>query len=569
MLERASGPPQQQSPPLTFNLVDEPWLPCLLLDGTARALSLRDLLHQAHQVQDLVLDTATQYPPIVRMMLAVIHRAVGQGANPGPRSRDEWGALWELGKLPADRIDQYLDQVRHRFDLFHPQTPFGQVAGLRSASGDTKTISLVIPYLAAGNNTPLFCSVRDDQPPALTPAEAARWLLHAHAWDTAAIKTAAAGDPKAKAGKTTGNPTGPLGQMGVLIPTGQTLWHTLLFNLMILKNEISGSGDQPSWERPAADATWRERTPAGLLDLYTWLSRRVRLVVAPAADGPRIQRIIVCAGDRLRSEDLFQTEPQTAWRRSKTQPAKLGREVYMPVTHRPGRQLWRGLGTILPHQQATEPSGSERKPASVLVQLRGLADGEFAEQLRGHPLLLRAVGMSYGNQNAVIEETYLDDLPLPVAVLRADQNWESVALDGVRDAETAARHLGHLATNLAKAAGCRDDRVLGSRRDNAQMILYATLDQLFRRWLAGLGAHAPQRTARVSQQQARDEWRSDVRARTFQIADNLLLGVPPTAIRGRRVRINRDRSEWISAALAEFWFRKALNNDLPRPDQEI
>ncbi len=554
-----SGTTPQSSSELAFNLVDEPWLPCLLVDGTAKPLSLRQALIRAHEIQDLALDVATQYPPILRLMLAVVHRAVGQWPHPGPRSSQEWISLWEPGRLPVDSINRYLDTVRDRFDLFHPQKPFGQVAGLRSGNGETKTIALAIPFLAAGNNAPIFSAVRDHEPPSLTPAEAARWLLHAHAWDTAAIKTAAVGDPKAKAGKTTGNPTGPLGQLGVLIPTGPTLWHTLMYNLMILNGTNSGSGDMPSWERPPVDPSWRERTLAGLLDLYTWLGRRVRLVADITPDGPRVRRLVLCAGDRLRTPDLWQIEPHTAWRRSSVQEKKLGRTVFMPITHRPQRQLWRGLGTILAHQSVTDTTHEEFKPPEVLVQLRFLAKGPLAGRL----LLLRAFGIVYGAKSATIDDTYVDDLPLPIAVLHSTgDRWEHVALNGVRDAEATARHLGTLAVDLAKAAGCKDDRVLKGRRDDARMSLYATLDQQFRRWLAGLGGDRPP-------QEASEQWGSTIRARTYQIADRLLLQVPPSAIRGRLVRSGRDRTEWIDAALAERRFRRDLDTALPRPSAEV
>ncbi|GLZ09188.1 CRISPR-associated protein CasA/Cse1 [Actinomadura sp. NBRC 104412] len=563
MPKTSPGTHPQPSSASTFDLIDDPWLPCLLVDGTATSLSMRQLLLRAHHVQDLVPDAATQYPPILRMLLAVVHRAVGQGPHPGPRSKEEWTSLWGQRRLPADRISRYLDEVRHRFDLFHPRTPFGQVAGLRSSRDETKTIALTIPFMAAGNNAPLFSAVRDHEPPSLTPAEAARWLLHAHAWDTAAIKTAAVGDPKANAGKTTGNPTGPLGQLGVLIPTGPTLWHTLMYNLKILNADISGSGDLPSWERPCVDATWRERTPAGLLDLYTWLGRRIRLVAETTPEGPRVRRVVLCAGDRLRIPDLWQVrqpvEPHTAWRRSTTLEKKLGRTVYMPIVHQPGRQLWRGLGAILAHQAVTDTTPPQHyTPPGILAQLRELAGGPLAQEL----LLLRAIGMTYGNKNATIEETYVDDLPLPVAVLRlTDHFWETAALNAVRDAENAARDLGQLAVDLAKAAGCKDDRVLNGRRDNARMRLYATLDQRFRRWIAALGGDA-------SPRQALDQWRSTVRTRTYQIADELLLRVPPAAIRGRPVHSGRDRTEWLDSALAERCFRNALDADLPQPPKE-
>jgi len=114
----------------------------------------------------------------------------------------------------------YLDRHAERFDLFHPDFPFAQVAGLHTVKDETKPVSLLLPAVATGNNVPLFSARTEADPPALTPAEAARALLAAQCWDTAAIKSGAAGDPQVKYGKTTGNPTGPLGQLGVVVPWG-------------------------------------------------------------------------------------------------------------------------------------------------------------------------------------------------------------------------------------------------------------------------------------------------------------------------------------------------------------
>lgn len=544
----------------TFNLADEPWLPCLRADGALVTLSLRDLLLQAHQIQDLVPDSPTQYPPLLRLILAVVHRAVGTDDHPGPRTEEEWRALWKMDRLPADRITRYLDRFRDRFDLFHDETPFAQAAGLRARSGETKTIGLLIPYVAAGNNVPLFSAARDADPPPLSPAEAARWLVHAHAWDTAAIKTGAEDDPQVKNGKTTGNPTGPLGQLGVLIPTGPTLRHTLLCNLRILTSQISGSGDAPLWERPPLGPQWRERTPAGLLDLYTWPSRRIRLIPEPADDGVRVRRVVLCAGDRLRLHELYGIEPHCAWRRSRPQEKKLGRGVvYMPVTHRPGRQLWRGLGPVLAREALTGIDGPNSKVPAMLEQLADHAD--TLEELAGVPLRLRGIGMTYGNQSAIIDETYSDVLPLPVALLGAQESvWEPVVLDAVRAAEAVARHLAALASNLAKAAGCDDDRLLDARRDQASTRLYADLDHPFRQWLARIDDLTPRA--------ARDEWRDTVRKSALQIADDLIGRVSPRAVRGRTVETSPNKTPRLTSALAEIWFRAALKKELPPDNPE-
>jgi CRISPR system Cascade subunit CasA len=185
---------------------------------------------------------------------------------------------WQRGEFAREPFDAYLDERAARFDLFHPARPFAQVAGLRTAKDETKPVSLLVPRLAAGNNVPIFSARTESDPPALTPAQAARALLAAHCWDTAAIKSGAFDDPAAKAGKTTGNPTGPLGQLGVIVPVGATLFHTLLLNLPILPQGLEPK-DRPQWQAddPATSA-WSARSAAGLLDPLTWQARRIRLV---------------------------------------------------------------------------------------------------------------------------------------------------------------------------------------------------------------------------------------------------------------------------------------------------
>jgi CRISPR system Cascade subunit CasA len=536
----------------TFNLVDESWLPCLMADGSSRELGLRDVLLEAHLVRELSLDVSTQFPPVLRLLLAIVHRAVRQqGTSGGPRHKKDWKHLRDLAALPREPISRYLDEYSDRFQLFHPGAPFMQVAGLKTASGEAKTIAQLIPFTAKGNNAPLFSAARDADPPSLTCGEAARWLLHVHAWDTAAIKTGAVGDTHVKGGKTTGNPTGPLGQLGVLIPVGRTLWHTLLFNLLVLDDELSAADDRPAWEAGPLTAQWQERHPRGVLDLYTWPGRRVRLLPEQTPRGVRVRHAVVAAGDRIADiTTLIRVEPHTAWRRSEPQEKKLKRpRVYMPLRHQPGRELWRGLGPMLAQARADRP-GAEDASRGPLV-LQQLADR--ADMLQGEPGRLFATGITYGNQAAVIEETYTDMMPLPMAVLagRAD-GWEAAALDAVRAAENAAAALAALAANLARAAGCDDKRLLTGRRLAARTRLYAELDGRFRKWLASLG-ETPDGPV-----EALSRWRREVRKQAVQVAGQLIDAAPAEAVRGRQVQLRRERSEVVNAARAEIWFNWAL-----------
>jgi CRISPR system Cascade subunit CasA len=521
--------------PHSFNLIDEPWLPCLDRRGQQVTCSLRTVLRRAHELRDLVVDTPTQYPPIIRLLLSILHRAAA-----GPVTEEMWTQLWNEGRFP-DVLDEYLDRVAERFDLFHPAMPFMQVAGLTAQNGETKTVAQLIPYLASGNNVPLFSAARDDQPPALTPAEAARWLLHAHAWDTAAIKTGATGDPKARGGKTTGNPPGYLGELGVVVPVGKTLFETLELNLV-----RGGYGDEdlPPWERDPDGPEWTERPPRGRVDLYTWQSRRIRLIPELTADGVRVRRCVVTAGDRVVLHLVDQIETHSAFRRSenKEKQLKLAR-VYLPHVHDPAKKLWRGLGAILADTRADDG----RMRPLVLTQL---GEPLWLDLLREAPVRLRGVGISYGNQRAVVDEVYDDEIPLPVLLLAEQgREWYDAVLRGVALVEEAARAVGRLAANLARAAGSRDQA--GGYDQRARERFYATLDLPFRRWLEHL------RRPDGSPEELLSSWADQVKRYADELADDLLRAAPPVAVAGRPDPQGKN-GEWLSSAIAEKYYRHAV-----------
>lgn len=551
----------------SFDLADEPWLPCLLGSGARAELSVREVLCQAHGIRDLALDQATQYPPVLRMLLAVLHRALrdpGSGIRRDfPLDDDEWEQLHEAGKFPSALVDDYLDRrAAGKFDLFSPEAPFMQAAGLAPASGETKTVALLIPHVASGHNVPLFSGERDQAPPVLSPAEAARWLLHAHAWDTAAIKTGAAGDPSAKLGKTTGNPTGPLGRLGVLIPCGKTLWHTLMFSLLSLHGDVlSPAADLPAWERDPMTAEWSERPADGLLDLYTWPARRIRLVPEQDSGQTVVRQVVLCAGDRVGPGSADRLEPHSAFRPNKqgtgkanansTQKAQPAR---LPVIHQPDRRLWRGLGSILPAASGQADPVSY-KQALVLQQLGGEARGEL---LQDTVIRLRAFGITYGNKSAVIDSVYTDELPLPVALLRVrDRLREQAALQAVRAADDAARCLGGLAADISRASGCSDEDLLRATGSKARSELYAQLDTEFPGWITRLPSLTPE--------DALAAWHSAVRRHAGVIARGITGSAPPSATVGRWVRQpgqGDGQKVWLTAAVAEFRYLSGLRRAL-------
>lgn len=342
-----------------FDLTAQPWVP-VTGRGVRTEVSVRRALLEAHEIDGLAVEDPLQAVAVFRQVLlpAVLH------AFGAPRDVDEWSDRHRAGRFDPAVLTAYLDEHAPRFDLLDRVQPFAQVAGLQAASGGTKPVSLLIPQLASGNNVPLFSARTEDDPPALTLAEAARAVLSAQCWDTAAIKTGALGDPQMRTGKTTGNPTGPLGQLGIVMPLGATLFETVMLSVPVMPQGLRPK-DRPQWAGDVLDQTWQRRSPEGLLDLLTWQSRRIRLV-ADASDNEgggvvRISRVVLCAGDRLETLP-HDVEPHTAWKQ--VDKPKAGDPPQRPDRHQPGKSAWRGLAALV----ATKNPTSDRKTASAAVK---------------------------------------------------------------------------------------------------------------------------------------------------------------------------------------------------------
>jgi len=92
-----------------FNLVDQPWIPCLLRDGgKPQERSLRDTLTGAHEIRELSDASPLVTVSLHRLLLAILHR------NFGPASFSEWKELWQHGQWDSDKLNQYFDEWKHR-----------------------------------------------------------------------------------------------------------------------------------------------------------------------------------------------------------------------------------------------------------------------------------------------------------------------------------------------------------------------------------------------------------------------------------------------------------------------
>ncbi len=528
----------------TFDLTSEPWLPVQWRDGTVSDLSLMGVLERADEAITLVGEVSTQVFALTRMLLAVLHRSIG-----GPATREDWETLYQEG-IPLTSVRAYLDRHRERFDLFHPETPYMQVAGLRTAKGESGGLERLVADVPANQQMFTTRSFRDLR--LISAAEAARWVVHAHSFDASGIKSGAVGDNHARNGK--GYPIGPgwSGQIGGVFVEGPTLRDTLLLNLMPLdtpgfvRTRAEFDSDLPPWERDLGVAG-EDRGPAGPVDVYTWQSRRLRLI----GDRTGVRGVVLCNGDRATVRNQQRHEPHTSWRRSEAQEKKLGKAlVYMARTHDPSRTLWRGLPSLLPERTggAQGSTGASTLAPAIVQWVADLDDTLGSAVLRW-----RAIGMSYGSQQSTVAEIVDDTLLLPLAVLsQHDVERGELARQSVFAADQAVVALGHLAVDLAVAAGGSP----AGPKDRAVEVGYAAIDEPFRRWLVSLADP-------ITLEDAQRAWHETCRSTLEQLAQELVGAAGPAAWTGRIQEDRRGQPRKINVATAESRFRYLLRQALP------
>jgi len=528
----------------SFSLVRQPWIPVVRVDGRVQDLSILGVLEQAGELRQITGDVPTQVFAIQRILLAILHRAWE-----GPRSIQDWTFRREHWDDSLAEARGYLDAFGDRFDLRHPRAPFFQVADLQTANDEHSGLEKLIADVP--NGQPFFTTRIGRGLERISWPEAARWLIHVHAFDPSGIKSGAVGDPRVKGGKGYPLGTGWSGQIGGVSLVGADVRETLLLNLLVPQEcEIQSSEqDVPPWERPALGAGVEgadSRPPTGYLDLYTWQARRVRLV----GDDDGVVGLILAQGDRATPQNRQGLEPMSAWRFSEPQTKKFGTPTYMPLKHEPERSFWRGLPALLP--EVVGP-GASRAPAHRLqpAVMKWVDVLRFAGTLGSDTVVrVRATGMAYGTNESVIDEIVDDVLALPIALLRADQSrLRTVAVEAVEQADKAVLALANLAGNLQAAAGADD---VDGPRDRAREVAYAGLDAPFRTWVLSL---------RLDEDplEASARWQQQVRAIVWSLSRELIGATGPAGWIGREVR-----KRHVDTCQSDAWFRGQLGVVLPR-----
>lgn len=549
--------------PPEYNLLDEPWVPVRLLNGTITEVGLLELLQRSTDIADLACELPTQNIAIQRLVLAVAYRVAT------PLDAEEWLEQLEEG-APIEQMIEYLEKWRERFYLFGGQYPFMQVADLRTPKDTVSGLEKVIADVPNGEQ---FFTTRNGKAlERISAAEAARWVVHTQVYDPSGIRSGAVGDREVKGGK--GYPIGPAwcGHLGLVWLKGKNFNETLLLNLVPadagdLKGvPVTTEWDWCTWEVSTPETSARgnysrldpKGTPRDLSipRLLTWHSRRIKLIGDPSG----VTSVVLAQGDKLAPQQMQRYEPQSLWRYSLPQSRDFKQDVYMPSKFKAGRALWRDLPGTLPVCEMIK--GADKQPKREFLQSAVLS---FHAELKSSMLAedyptqiqIQAVGVTYGPQEATVDDIYADELTLSVAMMRTEREDLATEVDRqARLTEQVAVTVGMLAANLARAAGESGDGAGNGARDRAKEQFFSRIDDPFRAWLA-------QVDGRLSAREVGQIWASELRRYATELGEQLVASASSSAIIGRDTGWG-----FMNVAIAENFFRSALQKLVPNPDNK-
>jgi len=465
---------------LRFNLIDDPFIPCVMIDGSCVQLGLRQTLARAGHIREIRDRSPLVTVSLHRLLLAILHR------NFGPRNQEEWSARWQGCRFDQETLDHYFELFYDRFDLFDGDTPFYQTAGMTTAR--PHPIAKLFQDLASNNNPTLFDHTMNAAGHAISSRAAAKGLIACQSFDL----RGGAGTTVTVKGVSmhTGYlQDGPLTRGLLVLLRGDNLFETLMLNLSGYK---SSPDDLPIWERDDPEAIVRQSHIDGRVDLYTFQCRRLRLETDKQSG--RVTCVHFAQGRAVPPDTL---DPMKSYRRDK-------KRGWIPLATDEHRALWRDSGTLLEFVHQADSEGKGGVPAQALHWVGRLVNKGVLPQHRHFNLDVFAIVTS-GKAARVILWRH-ERLPLPLEYL-SDPNLVGNLRTALGAAEEVADRLRsavrfYAAAVLAPEPGQKPDaeRVRALVGALAPERLYwSRLETPFRRFLIELPGDEAHRSGELTQ----------------------------------------------------------------------
>jgi len=423
----------------SYNLLEEKWIDCMGIDGKNQTVSLTDLILNAHHIESL----SSAFPIINNSVIFLVEAlllSVYSKHGIVLADHDNWMNLFEEGNFEESLFLDYFQSWKHRFNLFDEHFPFFQTHIAEEKEG---TAMKLMPHFSGGtggNTFTIFDHHTLDEGLALTPKQAAQFLLPAHYY----------GAGGRLIGKDYFSDSSIANGLSFFIE-GKNLFETLLLNLLPypeVDDVRSGEYDRPIWESEypfSVDDRMlvkeEKKTlyiPFGLMDMLTWPGRMIELI---RDSDSLIRNIRMRAGLRIK-QDYF---PWFAYNRKGNF-----------IRAREGRLLWRDYDILLQFRKMISPDEDNRPPQAI-DHLKELVDNRYLED---RIFVIRGAGMAKDSGKQKVHFYVEAAFPIPAALLENS--------DLIRDISECLNKAEKIRRILYGATAALVDRILSFNSDQKE-----------------------------------------------------------------------------------------------------
>ncbi|MBR2527297.1 MAG: type I-E CRISPR-associated protein Cse1/CasA [Blautia sp.] len=306
---------------VTFNVVEQPWIPVATMDGKNEVLGIREVIQRADALREISCASPLEEYSLYRFLGLFLMDALR------PETDADIEDLKDEGSFDTGRIDAYVTACEKEgvsFDLFDEARPFLQSPPGEN-EGKIKPVSVLDFTLPSGNNHTHFGHIRMI-PKDMDPGEAFRLILVTYLFCT-------------RGGR--GYRPGVYGEPPYFaVVKGRNLFQTLVYTLLPLQ-KINLPFDKPP-------VLWRRTEPIvfkGQVGGTSWLqgmlfpTRRIRLV--PDGNG-RVAGTYLSQGEIFVNTENWHDPYVTYYLRENENERKL-----IPIRPSGGYGIWRNLCDIV------------------------------------------------------------------------------------------------------------------------------------------------------------------------------------------------------------------------------
>lgn len=541
-----------------FNLLDEGWILARKDDCTVDALSLTDAILRSHEYSGLSGELPTQDVSVLRLMLAVLHTVFSRYSPDGEYDPPgsvyaavcRWSELWQAGRFPEKPIRDYLESWHERFWLFHPERPFYQVNAAKKGT-EYSSAKLNGAVSESSNKIRLFAGCSGTAKNSLSYPEAARWLLYVNNYDDTSAK------PKGKELPSPG--AGWLGKLGLITASGNSLFETLMLNLILLNtpNNCLWEEEKPIWEidKPREGERVRIAPPDNLSELYTLQSRRLKLVRENGA----VTGYTLLGGDFFDSIDAF-IEPMTLW--GPVKGSEKTKTQFKPKRHDSSVQMWREFSA------AFDFTDSEKSHTPGIVLWITYLRNKNRNMIDRKKFIRFAIAsVQYGDKDFFVNDLFSDSITFRTDLLtELGRRWQKIITEEVGKCEDLAKKLGFFAKDLELAAGASTETAGdNSSVTGAKERFYYEIDIPFREWLEEIDPEWENDSA--EERAALEKWHGTAVSAALRIGRELVASAGTAATVGRYIKDSSDKERFYSSADAFRDFRYQIGKIYPKKNK--